>query len=173
MLQNRPPTIWVGTESTLLVEAFSTSRSVGADEVYKIMTSLGALADFGPASPKTIRSLRASSLCGLNRAQDSQVFFADYYDSETAATARQQLDNRTIFHMRLRIHWTSDLEGASEDEPEQEQVVQDQMPYPLLSYASLNSSPGVFDLASPPLSSSLPLPESPTPKRVRSDAERE
>ncbi|EKM54078.1 uncharacterized protein PHACADRAFT_257681, partial [Phanerochaete carnosa HHB-10118-sp] len=172
MLQNRPPTIWAGTESALLVEAFSTNRGVGADEVHKIMTSLGALAEFGPANPKTIRALKASGVCGLNTAQDSQVFFADYYDSETAATARQQLDNRTIFHMRLRIYWDSDLEDVFEEEPEKEQAGQDQMPYPLLSYASLNGGPGIFDLASPPTSSSLPLPESPTPKRGGGDTER-
>lgn len=122
---------------------------------------MGALADFKPASPGIIRTLRASNLCGPNSNLDSQLFVADYYDSENASTARQQLDNRTIFHMRFRIYWASDVEGVSEDEPEKEQVVQDQIPYPLLSYSSNGS---IFNLSSPP-QSSMPLPESPTPKR--------
>ena len=130
--------------------------------------SMGDLAHFRLASLSVARAVKGRSRGSptVKGRHDPQVFFADYYDANCATTARQQLDGRTMFHTRLNVYPASDFDHLLDEDAEKEQPVQEQMPYPVMSYGSLNSSGGFFDLSSPPRSSvSLPTPDSPTPTR--------
>ena len=171
------PDNFVGTESTLLVEAFADNRPILSDDVRNVMASLGPLAHFRPASSNAVRALRSKhrGFQSSNGHYEPQVFFTDFFDSGNATTARQQLNGKTIFHTRLRVYWASEFEISFEEESDKEQPLQDQMPYPVMSYGSLKGSPGVFDLSSPPMSSiPLPTPDSPTPTKggIPADCER-
>ncbi|GJE96770.1 hypothetical protein PsYK624_129760 [Phanerochaete sordida] len=163
MLNNRPSTIWNGTESKVYVLASKLSGIAQIENVANIMASLGNIIYCKPAPSGAARALAARGILGQNNAQDIQAFVVDYYDCEHATMACQQFDRRVIFGLQLRIVWACDIDGVDEEEPVKEQVV----PFPMLTCGSGASGVGVFDLASPP-SSSLALPESPTPKRGNS-----
>lgn len=154
-----------GIEGTLIVEARS-NQTIKPHEVQKVLASLGDLMDFKDASQNMVRAVKnkARAVRGEDDFAQIRVFVADYYDSDTAVTARQQMDGKNIFYTHLYIHWASELEAKLEEAAESEQT-QALTPFPLLTCPTpIDRS--VFDLSSPP-SSSLPLPESPTPTRNR------
>jgi hypothetical protein len=159
------------TEGALLVEAYADTGPANGEEVRKLLNSLGPLFDFRPATPSTASIVRSKS-CTQDGYHTSQVFFADYYDARNASTARQTLDGRLIFHTRLRIFWASEVNGELEEAAEKDQLVQDTMPYPLMSYGSLHGDNEHINLSSPTIPTiPLPLPESPTPKKSNENAD--
>lgn len=158
----------------MLVEVCADNRPVSHDDVRKVLASLGPLAHFRPASSNTVRAIKSRSRGSQGPNSYHEVFFADYYDSGNATTARQQLNGKMIFHTRLRVCWASEFDISADDDVEKEQPMQDKMPYPVMSYGSLSGSTGIFDLSSPPMPSiPLPPPDSPTPTKggIPSDCE--